>query len=176
MSLNEFGVFDVSQPPVLPSGQYVVSVTLPQEPFEALLMSIWTHPVVALHESVVHGFPSLQRLLFGVPWQAPAAQTSFVVQVIPSLHEAVLFTCVQVPSPLQVSVVHTLLSSQLYAVPAHVPPPHTSFLVQAFPSLHGKVLFMWLQVPSPVEDSAVLQLLSYLLYRLLPQLPLPHTS
>jgi hypothetical protein len=43
---------------------------------------------------------------------------------------------VQVPSPLQVSLVQASPSSQLYNVPTQVPAVHLSLLVQAFPSLH----------------------------------------
>jgi hypothetical protein len=43
---------------------------------------------------------------------------------------------VQVPSPLQTSLVQGIPSSQVYAAPPQVPAVHTSFLVQAFPSLH----------------------------------------
>jgi hypothetical protein len=43
---------------------------------------------------------------------------------------------VQVPFPLQVSLVQASPSSHVYAVPPHVPAVHTSFFVQAIPSLH----------------------------------------
>ena len=44
---------------------------------------------------------------------------------------------VQVPSPLQASVVHASLSSQLYVVPPHAPAVQTSLLVHKLPSLHA---------------------------------------
>jgi hypothetical protein len=43
---------------------------------------------------------------------------------------------VQVPFPLQVSLVHASPSSHVYAVPPQVPAVHTSLFVQASPSLH----------------------------------------
>jgi len=43
---------------------------------------------------------------------------------------------VQVPSPLQASLVHGRPSLQAYAVPLHKLPEHTSFFVQGLPSLH----------------------------------------
>jgi hypothetical protein len=46
-------------------------------------------PVDGLQESVVQGLPSLHTR--AVPAQAPAAQRSFVVQLLPSLQAAVLF-------------------------------------------------------------------------------------
>jgi hypothetical protein len=46
-------------------------------------------------------------------------------------------TNVQVPSPLQESMVHANPSLHAYAVPPHWPAPsHASLLVQALPSLH----------------------------------------
>jgi hypothetical protein len=45
---------------------------------------------------------------------------------------------VQVPSPLQVSVVQAIPSLQVYAVPPHTPAPlQTSFFVQSLPSLQA---------------------------------------
>src|SRR2546422_6572961 len=63
--------------------------------------------------------------------------------------------CAQPLAGLQLSVVHTLWSSQLGGgPPTHVPPLQVSFVVQALPSLHGAVLFGWMQAP-PLHTSSV---------------------
>jgi hypothetical protein len=59
----------------------------------------------------LHVEPAAQLL---VPTHAPCEQTS-VVQATPSLHDAVLFGCVQAP-PLHTSLVHGLLSVAQAAV------------------------------------------------------------
>jgi phage-related protein len=68
-----------------------------------------TQPVDGLQESVVHTFPSSQ---FGAapPTHVPPEQVSAVVHALLSLHEAVLFACVQEPDE-QTSVVQTFPSS-----------------------------------------------------------------
>ena len=125
ISLNEFGVMDVSQPPVFPSGQYVVSVTLPQEPCEAPVTSLWTHPVVVLQESVVHGFPSLQLTappgLHTPPLHA-SGEPLVPVQALPSSQRvpSCFGVTVQLAVPLQLRVLHWSLV-HVIAVPPHCP-------------------------------------------------------
>ena len=93
---------------------------------------------------VVHGLPSSQGFVFGVPlWQPPPPHVSALVHPFPSSHGAVLLACMHPVAGLQVSSVQRLLSSQLRGGPPwHTPPPHTSFAVHALPSSHGAVLFV----------------------------------
>ena len=100
------------------------------------------------HASTVHAFPSLQPRLW-IHKQAPPAQKSPIVQALPSLQLALLFTYPHAPvAASQVSVVQTLLSLQVFGVPGrHVPAAQTSFKVQAFPSSHAAAL---LTNPQPV--------------------------
>src|SRR4029077_5463820 len=51
------------------------------------VFGVWTQPVAGLQESSVQPLPSSQ-LGAGPEWQRPATQTSFVVQALPSLHDA----------------------------------------------------------------------------------------
>jgi hypothetical protein len=75
--------------------------------------------------------------------QLPPPHTSGAVQVLPSLHGAVLFVLMQPTAGLQVSSVQPLPSLQLGgAPPTHVPPAQVSLVVHAFPSLQGAVLFV----------------------------------
>jgi hypothetical protein len=71
-------------------------------------MKEWTHPE-GPHESAVQSLPSSQ---FGVPpWHVPFMQTPPTLQAVP--HEALLFTCEQMPiAGSQRSSVQGLLSSQ----------------------------------------------------------------
>src|SRR5258706_35908 len=73
--------------------------------------------------------------------QVPMAQKSPVVQSLASSQEFALFTKAQPVVASQLSVVHTLLSSQTTGLPAHPPLTHVSPVVQAFPSEHAAVLF-----------------------------------
>jgi len=95
------------------------------------------------------------------PTQTPAEQVSFVVQKLPSLQVAVLFSCLQPVMELHESLVQTFPSSQLGGgPPTHNPPEHMSPVVQAFPSLHGLVLFTCLQPHAGSHESSVQPLLS----------------
>jgi hypothetical protein len=90
------------------------------------------------HTSFVHLRPSLHRLFVGVPcWHDPPEHASPDVQVIPSLHGAVLFVCTQPVAGLHESSVQTLPSLQLRTAPVHAPLVHASFTVHALPSLHA---------------------------------------
>ena len=107
--------------------------------------------------STVHAFPSLQANV-PVPAHEPAAQVSPVVQALPSLQLALLFTYPHAPvAASQLSVVQTLLSPQVFGVPGRqVPAEQTSLSVHAFPSSHAAVL---LTKPQPVvaEQNGVVQ-------------------
>jgi hypothetical protein len=104
------------------------------------VLLVVTHPDAGLQLSSVQTLPSLQ-LSGGPPAQAPPLQASFVVQALPSLHGALLFTNTQPLAGLQLSSVHVLLSLQVTAGPGtQAPPLHVSLAVQAFPSLHEAVL------------------------------------
>ena len=50
---------------------------------QGAVLFVWTQPVAGLHDSLVHGLPSLQ-LGGGPAMHWPAAQVSFVVQAFPS--------------------------------------------------------------------------------------------
>jgi hypothetical protein len=125
------------------------------------VLFVWTQPVAGSQLSSVHGLLSSQ---FNAPvpgWQLPPAQTSPVVQKLPSSHAAVLFVKTQPVAGLQLSVVQALLSLQTTAEPGtHTPPPHVSPKVQAFPSLHGFVLFVKTQPEAGLQLSSVHGLLS----------------
>jgi len=103
--------------------------------------TVCLQPVAGSQPSAVQVLPSLQ-LGGGPPTQLPAAQVSAVVQALPSSHAAVLFVCTQPVAGAQVSVVHTLPSSQLGGgPPTQVPPPlQLSAVVQALLSLQAAVV------------------------------------
>jgi hypothetical protein len=120
---------------------------------DAMLGALMHAPVVVLHESVVHGFMSLQS--WGVAVHAPPAQTSPVVHGFPSLQGLVLFVCVHVPPPMVVheSVVQGL--SQSSGVPLQTPPEHTSPVVQLVPSLHERLFGALTQPVAGSHESSV---------------------
>jgi hypothetical protein len=109
---------------------------------QATVLFVCTHPVAALQESSVQGLLSLQPSA-GPPTQAPALQTSPVVQPLPSSHAAVLLAWTHPVAGLHESSVHALPSSQPSAgPPTQDPPLHVSIVVHAFPSLQAAVLFV----------------------------------
>lgn len=77
---------------------------------ELELLACW-QPAVLLQVSSVHGLLSPHNVLLAVPPHLPAKHTSLVVQATPSSQLTVLLACTQAP-PVQLSVVHTLLSLQ----------------------------------------------------------------
>lgn len=93
-----------------------------------------TQPLAGSQLSVVQGFLSTQ--LMAVPTHCPFAQTSPVVQRLPSLQGSVFGVKTQPSAGAQLSVVHGFLSSHTIDAPAHFPPVHTSAVVQALPSSH----------------------------------------
>ena len=101
-----------------------------------------TQPEPGLQESFVHGLLSLQ-LSAGPPRHDPPAHVSLVVQLFPSLQDAVLFALTQPVAGLHESFVHGFASAQFGASPpTQTPAAHASPVVQALPSLHGLVLFV----------------------------------
>jgi MFS superfamily sulfate permease-like transporter len=74
--------------------------------------------------------------------QVPMAQKSPAVHALPSSHAFALFLKTQPMAGLQLSVVQTLLSSQVTGAPTHDPFEHVSPVVHAFRSLHEFVLFV----------------------------------
>src|SRR5439155_9003342 len=119
--------------------------------------------------------------MIGVPAHTSLLQTSPVVHGFRSSHGAVLFGCVQVPSPSHWSSVQTSPSS-VHGVsaavwqpcaaslqvlshsgpPAHgsppcvqVPPLHVSVPLQKRPSLQEAVLLGCVQAPAPLHTSSV---------------------
>jgi hypothetical protein len=119
------------------------------------VLLVFTQPVAGLHESVVQMLLSLQ--LRATPgWQTPAEQASPMVQALPSLHDAAMLVWAQPVPGSQLSLVQTLLSSQLSAGPlTQTPPEHVSLVVQTVPSLHGAVLLAFTQPVAGLQESSV---------------------
>lgn len=119
---------------------------------QAAVLFVLTHvpPPMCVHESVVHGLSSSQSI--GVPAQTPPAHTSPVVQLVPSLHERVLFVLTQPEAGSQESSVHGLPSLQVVVLPEQDPLEHTSPVVQAFPSSHVLVLLVYSHIMLPMLE------------------------
>jgi hypothetical protein len=142
-------------PPTQVPAAQVSAVVQAFPSLQVAVLFVCAQPVAGLHESSVHGLPSLQ-IGGGPPRQVPPLQVSDVVHAFPSLHGAVLFVCAQPVAGLQESSVHELPSSQFRAgPPTQVPPPHVSAVVQAFPSLHAAVLFACVQPVPGMHESSV---------------------
>lgn len=140
----------VQLPPAQTSGSVQASPSL----HEAVLF-VRTQPAVTLHESSVHGFPSLQ-LGGGPPTQAPAAHRSAVVHSLRSSQGKVLFVCTQPVAALHVSVVQGFGSSQSSGgPPTQSPLLHRSAVVHASLSEHGSVLFVRTQPLAGLQLSEV---------------------
>ena len=121
---------------------------------EAVLFTC-TQALAGLHESSVQTLPSLQ-LGAAPPTQTPPEQVSFVVQALPSSHEAVLFTCTQPLAGLHESSVQTFPSLQSGGgPPTHEPAEQLSLVVQALPSSQGNVLFTCTQPLAGLHESSV---------------------
>jgi len=127
----------------------------------------------------LQNWPSSQTI--GVPAHTSSLQTSPVVQGFRSSHGAVLFGCVQAPSPSHWSSVQTSPSSvhsvsaavwqscaaslqvlSHSAPPVHgsplcvqAPPLQVSVPLQKRPSLHGAVFFGCVHAPAPLHTSSV---------------------
>jgi hypothetical protein len=98
-----------------------------------------TQPVAGLHESVVHGFPSLQTR-GAAAVQVPLWQVSAPLQRLVSAHEVPLgtFALAHPVVLLHVSAVQAFPSLQLSAVPAvQVPAWQVSAPLHTFPSEHA---------------------------------------
>ena len=91
-----------------------------------------------------------------LPTQTPPEQISTVLQALPSLHGALLFTVRQPRVWSQKSSVHTFPSLHTGGgPPTHIPKEQTSFVVQALPSLHGEVLLVKTQPLAGLQVSSV---------------------
>jgi hypothetical protein len=159
-----------------PPLQMSVSVhRLPSSQLAVLLVKAQT-PVTPLQLSLVQGLPSPHTL--AAPTQAPAPQVSVTVHGSPSSQLLVLLTNVQSPvEPLQLSVVHALLSLQTLAAPAQLPPLHTSLTVQALASSQLAVLLAKMHTPvAPSQLSVVQGLLSLQTVPTPAQVPPPQVS
>jgi hypothetical protein len=101
-------------------------------------IGVWTQPLSALHESIVHAFPSLQ--LSVVPAvHTPTWHVSAPLHTVPSAHDVPLATAAltQPRATSQLSVVQTFPSLQLSGVPAvHTPLWHVSLPLHTVPSAH----------------------------------------
>ncbi len=138
-SSHLLGPLGVQTPPlqVSPTVQLLLSL-------QTATLSTCTQPLIAPHESSVHGLPSSQATL--VPGtHCPAAQASPTVQTLLSEHGTVLATLLQPLRASQPSVVHKLLSSHDFATPGwHLPPPQTSPTVQTLLSVHtAELAVLW---------------------------------
>lgn len=129
--------------------QVRVRVWVPQLP--QLWLSVSLDPGVQPPPLGMEQVPPLQKLIpqallyaeqsIAVPTQVPPLQTSLMVHALPSVQLELLLLCWQPLVVLQLSVVQTLVSSQLMELPGtHVPLLHKSLTVQAFPSLQLAVL------------------------------------
>jgi hypothetical protein len=104
----------------------------------AKVFGVLTHPVPALHESVVQTLLSLQ--FNAAPGtQAPPEHASFTVQALPSVHAAVLFAKTHPVETLHESFVQALESLHVTAVPPVQMPValQVVLVVQAFESLQA---------------------------------------
>src|SRR5438477_28309 len=117
-----------------------------------------------------------------MPPQAPAVQTSVLVQALPSLQAvpSVLLAKLHVPSPLQVPAWwHEAGAAQVYDMPPQTPAVYTSVEVQALPALQAVPSSLParlhvappLQVPAWWHGSGAAQV-----YAVPPQMPAVHTS
>jgi hypothetical protein len=135
-SLQTSGVPALHAPPWQVSAPLQALPSVHDVPFATA--TCW-QPRTGSQVSVVQGLLSLQlRADPGV--QVPAWHVSAPLQTVPSGHAVPLetFACAQPVAGTQLSVVHTLLSSQLSGVPAlHAPPWQVSAPLQALPSLHA---------------------------------------
>jgi hypothetical protein len=112
-------------------------------------------PSAESQESSVQRLPSSQSG-GGPPTQAPSTQVSLVVQALPSLQAATLFTCTQPDRGLQESFVQPLPSLQLGGGPPRQDPPeHVSPVVHGFPSSHGLALLVCVQPVAELHPSLV---------------------
>ena len=119
------------------------------------VLFVCVQPLAGLQASSVQALPSPQSGA-GPPTQVPPLHASPAVQAFPSLHVAVLLTCVQPVAGLQESFVHVLPSLQLGgAPPTQAPPLHVSDVVHALPSLQGAALFVWVQPVAGLQPSSV---------------------
>jgi hypothetical protein len=120
----------------------------------------YTHPDSWSQLSSVHTFLSSQ-FSGGPLTHDPPEQVSFAVHALPSVQGAVLLLWAHPVVGLQLSSVHTLLSSQLGAgPPAHDPPEQVSFVVHALPSSHATVLLVCTHPDAGLQLSLVQMLLS----------------
>jgi len=95
------------------------------------------------------------------PWQEPPEQTSFVVQLLPSLHGIELLVVTQPETGSHELSVQGLLSVQDKAAPPwQEPPEQTSPVVQALPSLHEAVLLVVTHPEAGLQELSVQGLLS----------------
>ena len=118
---------------------------------QGAVLNAVSQPLPASQLSSVHTSPSSQSGA-APPTHDPPEQVSFVVQALPSSHDAVLLLFTQPEPESQVSVVQTLPSSQSGAAPPmHDPPEQTSFVVQALPSSQEAVLLTLTQLPEPTS-------------------------
>ena len=124
------------------------------------MLLAWTQPVRALQESVVQTWLSSQ-LSAGPGTQAPAEQTSPLVQTLLSVQVSALLEKMQPEAGAQVSVVQTLPSLQVTAAPGRQAElAQRSPLVQALLSVHGRVLAANTQPVAALQLSLVQGLLS----------------
>ncbi len=142
------------------------------------LLATWLQPPSGRHESLVHGFLSLQ--LAPTPAHEPAVQVSASVQSLLSLHGAEFAGQPHLPVTMSHrSSVHGLPSWQVLGLPgAQSPSTHKSPKVQALPSLHTEPASgEWLH-PVPGRHLSALQASLSLQSRVVPpaQSPSLHVS
>ena len=126
---------------------------LPSVHGTATLMTV--QPPLGVQVSTVQALPSLHTTaLPGL--HLPAAQTSPLVQALPSSHGAVVLLLTQPLVVTHESAVHGLLSLQFtLPPPVHLPLTQASPLVQASLSLQAKPAFKWVQPVCGLQASTV---------------------
>ena len=140
----------------------------------AELATLEQTPLSGSQASLVQGLPSSQPLA-APGLQVPPAQTSPLVQALPSVQVAVLELDLQLPLVgSQASSVHGLPSLQSVALPAlHAPPPQTSPAVQALPSSQPATLGVWPQSPLLLSQASAVHGLPSLQALVAPALQVP---
>lgn len=119
-----------------------------------------TQPILRSHLSSLHGLLSLHTTNLPAT-QPPSAHTSPAVQASPSSQITELALFLQPLPASQLSVVHSLLSSQFRTPPGlQLPPPQASAAVHAFPSLQATVFAVEVQPIARLQTSSVQGLLS----------------
>ncbi len=101
-------------------------------------LGVWVQPTTGAQVSLVQGFPSSHCAgCIGVPTHLARVQWSLSVQALLSSHNAEVGVNTQPIAGVQLSLVHTFLSSHWVREPTQTPIMQLSSEVQALPSSQG---------------------------------------